>query len=421
MFRFLHAADIHIDSPMVGLDLPEDAPLDQIRGATRRAFDNLVDLAIREQVAFVLLSGDLYDGDWKDFNTGIFFNYRMAQLKGAGIAVYIVSGNHDAASQITKSIKPPENVHFLSHRTPETILLEGLDVALHGQSFASRAVTDDLSSNYPVAKSGMLNIGLLHTALSGREGHEPYAPCTVDGLKSKGYQYWALGHVHQREIVNEDPWIVFPGNIQGRHVRETGSKGCTLVTVDGGEVREVVSADLDILRWHFCQVDVGGCNNTDEVHERVQVVFERAVLEAEDRPVLARLELVGATAAHQQLKSQTVYWAEELRGLAAGLGGSGVWLEKVKLKTTDEANPETLTKGDDALAGLLKNLLDLEIDAGKISELDLKFPSFLSKLPAEIRGGEDRFDPTDPDQWNDIRTDIKDLLVARLLSAGERK
>lgn len=420
MFRFLHAADIHLDSAMVGLDLPEDTPLDQVRGATRRAFDNLVDLAIREQVAFVLLSGDLYDGDWKDFNTGIFFNRRVAQLKDARIAIYIVTGNHDAASQITKSLKPLENVHFFSHRKPETILLKELDVALHGQSFASRAVTDDLSANYPKAKSGMFNIGLLHTALSGREGHEPYAPCTVDGLKSKGYQYWALGHVHQREIVSEDPWIVFPGNIQGRHVRETGSKGCTLVTVDGDEVK-VESADLDILRWNLCQVDVGGCNSTDEVCERVQAVFEKVLLEAEDRPLLARLELLGATAAHQQLKSQTAYWAEKFRGLAAGIGGSGIWLEKVKLKTTDEVRLETLTQGDDALAGLLKNLMDLEIDAGKISELDLEFSSFLSRLPAEIRGGEDPFDPTDPDQWNDIRNDIKDLLVARLLSAGERK
>jgi len=420
MFRFLHAADIHLDSAMVGLDLPEDTPLDQVRGATRRAFDNLVDLAIREQVAFVLLSGDLYDGDWKDFNTGIFFNRRVAQLKDARIAIYIVTGNHDAASQITKSLKPLENVHFFSHRKPETILLKELDVALHGQSFASRAVTDDLSANYPKAKSGMFNIGLLHTALSGREGHEPYAPCTVDGLKSKGYQYWALGHVHQREIVSEDPWIVFPGNIQGRHVRETGSKGCTLVTVDGDEVK-VESADLDILRWNLCQVDVGGCNSTDEVCERVQAVFEKVLLEAEDRPLLARLELLGATAAHQQLKSQTAYWAEKFRGLASGIGGSGIWLEKVKLKTTDETHLETLTQGDDALAGLLKNLMDLEIDAGKISELDLEFSSFLSRLPAEIRGGEDPFDPTDPDQWNDIRNDIKDLLVARLLSAGERK
>lgn len=149
MFRFIHAADIHLDSPLRGLELPEDAPLDQIRGAARKAFDNLVDLAIQEEIAFVLIAGDLYDGDWRDFNTGLFFNQRMSRLKEEGIKVFIVSGNHDAASQITKSLRLPENVHLFSTRKPETQILEEIDVAIHGQSFASRSVTDDLSSQYP--------------------------------------------------------------------------------------------------------------------------------------------------------------------------------------------------------------------------------------------------------------------------------
>ena len=104
-------------------------------------------------------------------------------------------------------------------------MLEDLGLAVHGQGFAKREVTEDLSSAYPQADPHLFNIGLLHTCLDGKPGHEPYAPCTVDGLRSKGYQYWALGHVHNREVVSQDPWIVFPGNIQGRHARETGSQG----------------------------------------------------------------------------------------------------------------------------------------------------------------------------------------------------
>lgn len=418
MFRFLHAADIHLDSPMVGLDLPEEAPQDEIRGATRRAFSNLVDLAIEEQVAFVVLAGDLYDGDWKDFHTGIFFNRSMARLKDARIPVYIVRGNHDAASQITKSLKSPENVHIFSHRKPETFLLEEYNVALHGQSFGSRAVMDDLSAKYPKAKKEMLNIGVLHTALTGREGHEEYAPCTLDGLLSKGYKYWALGHVHKQEIVSQDPWIVFPGNIQGRHIREAGPKGCTLVTVEDGEVKSVEARHLDVLRWSLCHVDVGGCNRTDEVYGRVQSEFETLLTEADDRPVLARLELSGATAVHQILRSQSDYWTEEFRGLSAGMGGSGIWLEKVKIKTTEKVDLATLLDGDDALAGLVKNLIELEIDAEKLVELDPEITTFLNKLPHEIRGGEDPFDPTAPEQWAEISTDIKDLLIGKLLTAG---
>ncbi len=225
MIKFIHAADIHLDSPLVGLERYDGAPVDEIRGATRRALENLVRLATEEHASFVLIAGDVYDGDWKDYNTGLFFVKQMARLKEAGISVYLVAGNHDAASVITKSLRMPDNVAFLSTERPETMLIDRLGIALHGQGFPAREVTEDLSIAYPDAMAGMFNIGLLHTSVDGRSGHEPYAPCTLDGLRSKGYDYWALGHVHAREVLSEDPWIVFPGNMQGRHVRETGPKG----------------------------------------------------------------------------------------------------------------------------------------------------------------------------------------------------
>lgn len=421
MFRFIHAADIHLDSPLRGLELPEDAPLDQIRGAARKAFDNLVDLAIQEQVAFVLLAGDLYDGDWKDFNTGLFFNQRMSRLKEEGIQVYIVSGNHDAASQITKSLRLPENVHLFSTRKPETQILEEREVAIHGQSFASRSVMDDLSSQYPIADDKFFNIGLLHTALGGREGHEDYAPCTVDGLKSKGYQYWALGHVHKREVVHQDPWIVFPGNIQGRHIREVGPKGCSLVTVEAQEVVHVSHVDLDVLRWQRCQVDVSDCRNVDEVYERTRSRLEKALADADGRPVIARLELHGTTLAHQTLQAKSAYLVEEFRNLAIDLGGEGLWLEKVRFKTKDQIDLETFMQSDEALGSLVKNILDLELVADTLHEIDPEIESFLNKLPPDLRSGDDPFDPTDPEQWTEIRTDIKNLLIAQLLESGGAK
>ena len=213
--KFIHAADIHLDSALHGLERYEGAPVDEIRSATRRAFDNLVDLAIDEEVQFVLLVGDLYDGDWKDYNTGLYFVDRMHRLREAGIRVFVVAGNHDAASQITKHLRLPENVTLFSTKHPEQAVLDDLDVAIYGQGFATRAVTDDISQAYPQGDPQLFNIGLLHTCLDGKPGHEPYAPCTIDGLRSKGYQYWALGHVHKREVISEEPWIVFPGNIQG--------------------------------------------------------------------------------------------------------------------------------------------------------------------------------------------------------------
>lgn len=421
MFSFIHASDLHLDSPLKGLELPEDAPLDDIRAASRRALDNLVDLAIREEVAFVLIAGDLYDGEWRDFNTGLFFNQRMVRLKDAGIHVFVISGNHDAANQMTKTLQLPDNVHKFSSRKAETVTIDNINVAVHGQSFANRAVSDNLSLNYPAARSGHFNIGLLHTALSGREGHEPYSPCTVDDLRCKGYQYWALGHVHKREEVHNDPWIVFSGNIQGRHIRETGPKGCTIVTVDENQVRDVKHIDLDVLRWNLCEVDIKDCLNTDEVCDRVQKICERALTDGNGLPVIVRLRLKGTTPAHRKLHAQSPYWTEKFRAIAANLGGAGVWLEKVTLTTREHTDPESLIQDDTPIGMLLARLKDLAIDVDKLTDLDPEMTSFLNKLPPEIRGGDDSFNPIDSGQWKEILSDVRDLLIARLLSEGQVK
>ena len=171
MFKFLHAADLHLDSPMRGLERYEGAPIEQIRGATRRALENLVQLALEEGVRFVIIAGDLYDTDWKDYNTALFLSKQMSRLRMAGIRAFVVTGNHDAGSQITRTMSMPENVKFMSPKRPETVVINDLGVAIHGQGFAERTVREDLSAGYPAARKGLFNIGILHTAATGREGH----------------------------------------------------------------------------------------------------------------------------------------------------------------------------------------------------------------------------------------------------------
>nr|MBL0732180.1 DNA repair exonuclease [Desulfobacterales bacterium] len=255
MFKFIHAADIHLDSPLHKLDYYEGAPADEIRQATRRAFDNLVQTAITENVDFILIAGDLYDGDWKDYNTGLYLVSQTGKLRDAGISVYIAYGNHDAASKITKTLRLPENVHLFPSDKPSTYLIDNLNVAVHGQSFAAPAVKKDLSLLYPPPLPGYFNIGVLHTCASGREGHASYSPCTPEGLRQKGYDYWALGHVHQQEILCDDPPILFSGNIQGRHIREIGPKGCMLITVDESGRSKLEFKPLDVIRWAILKVD----------------------------------------------------------------------------------------------------------------------------------------------------------------------
>lgn len=424
MFRFLHAADIHLDSPLRGLERYPDAPFEAVRAAPRKAFEALVDLAIDERVAFVLLAGDLYDGDWRDYNTGLFFVAQMRRLADARIRVFLVSGNHDAASQITKKLTLPANVHHFASRQPETVELRDFDVAIHGQSFAGRRVSDDLSAGFPRGDRGRLEIGLLHTSLDGRPGHADYAPCTVEGLRSKGYAYWALGHVHQREIVSRDPWIVFPGNLQGRHAREAGGKGASLVRVEHGRVVDVAHRDLDVVRWARVEVDVSTLDHPEDALARVRDALSAAVAEAEGRLVTARLTLRGATPIHDALVRDSERWLHECRSLARDLGETGVWLERVVFATRNHRDIDVLRDRDDALGGLLRRIDGLQTAPLEFGRAGEELEELKRKLPAQLLGeidasDEDRCDPTDP-AWLRARLPaVRDLLWSRLLEGEE--
>ena len=417
-FRFLHAADIHLDSPLRGLERYEDAPVEAVRSAPRAAFENLVELAIELDVAFVLLAGDLYDGDWKDYNTGIFFVGQMRRLGAAGIPVHLVSGNHDAVSQITRELSLPDNVTHYSHKKPETTIVAEYDVAIHGQSFKGRSVSQDLSAGYPEAQSGRFEIGLLHTSLDGRPGHADYAPCSVAGLRSKGYGYWALGHVHQREEVSQDPWIVYPGNLQGRHARETGSKGCSVVTVDGGHVAAVEHHALDVVRWARIEVDLSDTTSAEEALDVAVTAFEAALKAADHRLLAARVVLVGATAAHDELASGRDRWEHELRIAASALGEPGVWLEKIEFATRRVRDLESELERTDALGDLLRWVAGLDEAPLELANLGETFSDLKKKLPAPLRTGEEGVDPTDPEVLRKKLPAVRDLLLSRLLDAG---
>jgi len=412
MFTFLHAADIHLDSPLRGLEGYADAPVEQIRQATRRAFDNLIELAIEEQVAFVLLAGDLYDGEWKDYHTGLFFIDRLSRLRKEKIRVFLISGNHDAASQITKALRLPDNVHLFSTRHPETIILEELGVAVHGQGYHTRALAENIARNYPQALPHYLNIGLLHTSLTGRQGHEPYAPCALDDLKARGYDYWALGHIHQREEVSRDPWIVFPGNLQGRHIQETGGKGATLVRVEEGRLTAVEHRDLDVLRWSLCRVDLTDCATVDLAIDAVRQAMEGEQASTEGRPLALRLQLVGKCPVHAMLHREAAALTEEFRALAVGLGE--MWLEKVIFATQRPVELSETLGAETPMADLLQAIEHLDFHPATLLELVPEIGVLQSKLPPELlHQGE--LVAASP-EWADLLAEeVKEMLIARLL------
>lgn len=345
----MHAADIHLDSPLHGLSRYEGLPVEEIRGATRAAFDNLVMRAIDEVVDFVLIAGDLFDGDWRDMATGLYFARAMGQLDRAGIPAFILAGNHDAASVVTRSVPWPPNVRVFGSRRPETHKLPKLGVAVHGQSFSSPAVTENLVLAYPVADAHSFNIGVLHTALAGRPGHADYSPCSVDDLKSKGYDYWALGHVHEFELACTDPYAVFPGNIQGRTIRETGAKGSVIVTVEDGVVNSVDRIELDVIRWIRAEVDCSDAKVEDTL-QRIRSALTRLHDEnGSGRPLIVRVSLVGETDAAGTLHDRAAGLRDDTRAIAASISAD-LHIEKVKVLVSEPPQFGGTTIHDDLAA-----------------------------------------------------------------------
>src|ERR1035437_2184982 len=305
-FSFIHAADLHLGSPLVGISArdPELAP--RLAAASRDVFVALVGQAIALRIDFLIIAGDVYDGEWRDTSIGLFFNRQVARLIREGIRVYTVRGNHDAASVVTKSVRLPEGVYEFSSRSTDTVLLDDLKVALSGRSFPDRAVPENYAASYPPARLGWFNIGVLHTSCDGRPGHDSYAPCSLDDLVSKGYQYWALGHIHEYEQLHADPHVLFPGNLQGRGIHECGAKGALLVHVKDDEVT-VERLILDRARWFDVTVDVEGLTDRNEVHDLLSSLIRPIVAEADadsqPRLLLVRIHLRGCTALHGDLRS----------------------------------------------------------------------------------------------------------------------
>ena len=419
MIRFIHTADIHLDSPLRGLSAYENAPAERLRGATRDAFVNLVDYCIDEQVDFLVIAGDVYDGDWRDFNTGLFFVRQMGRLRAAGIAVFLLHGNHDADSEMTRRLELPDNVHVFAHNKATTHRIDALKVALHGRSFKVAATTENLAVTYPAPVPGWLNIGVLHTALEGSAAHANYAPCSLTELQARGYAYWALGHVHEQRVWPGPCTIAYPGNLQGRHIRETGAKGALLVTADEGGITDVERLEFDVLRWHLLQVDVAPAADFSGAVRLVGRAMEDLLQSQPARHGLAvRVVLEGASAAHGALVAAEQQLRQEVLAQAVSLDADRLWVERVKVSTRAPLAAGTRTldgEGSDALAGLAAQaaadpqfLAELRADLQTL--LDGVKHEVLEAMPelAELRAG----------RLDQLMSDAVPALLARMEQAA---
>jgi exonuclease SbcD len=412
----LHTADVHLDSPLAGLPSYEGAPQDEARLATRRVLSNIVDLALDEGVALVIVAGDLYDGELRDANTGLFLCSQLARLRRSGIEVVIGYGNHDAESVVTRRLPLPEGVKVLSTRRPETFVFPALGIAVHGQGYSRRDVTEDLSSAYPVPVDGVVNIGVLHTAVTGRNGHSSYAPCSVEGLSARGYQYWALGHVHEFEILCRDPWIVFSGCPQGRGLRECGSKGVVVIDTDDEEIVSVERHAVDVFRWALVTADCTGAADRDEALARVRDALRASLQHADGRPLACRVTLSGACSADRLLGARPQRLVDEVRAVGLDVGAGQLWVEGVSCATTPDGVTGDLASRRDPIARLV---LDARTQAANPGDLLARLPNLdaLTRLLPPGTLTEDHAGPEDP-AWLAERVAGAERLILGRLGAG---
>jgi DNA repair exonuclease SbcCD nuclease subunit len=362
--RIVHAADIHLDSPLRGLGgfVKEDIAR-QLRQASRQSLKNLVRLTVDERAAALVLAGDIYDGDWPDFKTGLYFREQMARLTKQGIRVFVARGNHDAESVITKALPALDGLHVFSAKQAETVTLDELGVALHGRSFPDKAVHEDLVPGYPPAVPGRYNIGVLHTSLAGHVDHVPYAPTTEAALASKGYDYFALGHIHKREVVRvSNPRIVYPGNLQGRHAKETGSKGCELVVVHDGRLASAEHVSLDVVRWHQLAIDATGIDDLDALGARFIREATAAAAGARDKLHVMRVVIAGVSALEAAEAAQPGLLCAAIQAASQDLDGLELWIEKVRceLRSPIDRGQERLRQ--DAIGDVIRLVDELMAD-----------------------------------------------------------
>lgn len=372
-FRFIHAADLHLDSPFkgIGRDMPESV-YRRLRDSTFTAFDCLVQHAIRECVDFVCVAGDVFDLADRSLRAQTHFQKRMRELAEHRIAAYVIHGNHDPADGGKVPLDYPDNVHFFSADEVESIpyIKDGRELArIYGRSYPTAKVSENIAEDYVRDAEAPFAIGLLHTNVDGNPSHDNYAPCTKRELLDKRFDYWALGHIHRAQVLHDEaPFIVYSGNTQGRSVRETGAKGCYLVDVRDGHIESIDFLETDDVRWYDEAVDVTGAEKVQDVLNRVEDVLQHIADQSHERAAVVRMRLTGRVPVHDQLKpvgrlmELLAPYLEEFAHRT-----HWVFVESIRVQTQPFISRESLREGEGFLSDYLRLISEIRSDPAQLT------------------------------------------------------
>ena len=398
MIKILHTADIHLDSPLRSLAIRNSELRKVVTTATRASFSQLIDIAIAEDVAALLISGDLFDGKERSASTGAFLMAELDRLGEAGIRVFYIKGNHDAENPITGTLDLPSHVHVFDARGGKEKLVD--DVWIHGVSFTDRHAPDSLLPRFKSPVPGAVNIAMLHSSLAGAAGHDVYAPCSLADLSGMGFEYWALGHIHKRQVHSDAPWVVMPGIPQGRDIGEAGPKSATLLTIDQGRI-DVTEVPTSVVEFAESKLDVTETDSDEDLRSLLKTQLSTMRKDISAPVGVVRLTLTGHPARHWQILRDRDVWIEQADDLAQAVGD--IWIDKLLFDLSPpEANEDTNSAADE----LAKTMAMIRTEPGFSALARDEVETLLQDLPASLRN------KLMPDEAS------RDALIDRLTRAG---
>ncbi len=372
--RFIHAADLHLDSPFSGLRaVAPDEVGNILRSATFDVYDRIVDMCIEERVDALLVAGDVYDGAERSLRAQLKFVEGLIRLDEAGIRSFICHGNHDPLDGWEARLDLPDGcVRFGSEVSGEPMFPEDPERAfVYGISYPQREVRQNLSPLFQGLSRGKFRIGLLHANVGGNTEHDSYAPCSVSDLEETSIDYWALGHVHTRSVLmGRNPAIVYPGNPQGRHANELGERGVYLVEVDESGGIEIEFRAVDVVRWERKEVDIGGLGDEQAVLNAIYDAAASALEEARGRRVVLRVVLSGRGSMDRWLRRPGTVedLLEQLNGEYV-LGDPWLWCERIQLETRTSIDREEAVQREDFSGDLARLVGELSQSPEALDEL----------------------------------------------------
>lgn len=365
---------------MKSLALRHEGLSDLIGTATRVVFSSIIDLCLDEGVDALIIAGDLYDGSQTSMKTARFLVQQFMRLQDAGIAVYLIRGNHDAESRITRELVFPDGVKVFGSKAEVQVVDKGaLRVALHGISFGKPHAPDSLLDKFRPAMAGAVNIGILHTSLAGTSGHDLYAPCSVADLQALGFDYWALGHIHLRAAYAGRAHVVMPGNPQGRDIGEAGAKSVTLVTVADDGTLTVEERPTAIARFERLPVDLTGTVEWREVAVRLEAALRQARAQLPEDHLVLRPVLHGDTALAWQILRDLDLLTEQAVAVSEAIGT--VWIDKVE----NACHASMADMGGGALTELAGMVGAAASNPAVMAAVEAEAARVIQALPRELR------------------------------------